>query len=171
MAQDDPGEVKAPPKLDPTSAKDLEVKMKGDPKSDEPPKAAAKKDEAKKDDEKPKEEKPKDDKPKDDKPKEEGKKDDKKADAPPPKKAEPFDDGDPLIADSDYYYGDDPYFVRRGPSRQPRARKPRQTQDHSRFIDEDILDSLNEDQLMHRMLQDLHIHDEHSSHRAIEYLD
>jgi DNA polymerase sigma len=122
MAQDDPGEVKAPPKLDPTTAKDLELKVKNDPKNDEPPKTLTKKDEAKKGDEKPKEEKPKDDKPKDDKPKddkpkEEEKKDDKKADAPPPKKPDPFDDGDPLITDSDYYYGDDPYFVRRRPSR------------------------------------------------------
>jgi hypothetical protein len=109
MAQDDPGEVKAPPKKDPTTAKDLELKSPNDA--------------PKKDDEKPKDDKPKDDKPKDDKPKD----DDKKADAPPPKKAASFDDGDPLISDSDYYYGDDPYFVRRHPSSQPSRLPPRQS--------------------------------------------
>ena len=80
--------------------------MAQDDKKEEPKKEEAPKDE------KPKEEK-KDDK-KDDKKgdKKDDKKDDKKEEKKeePPKK-ETFDD--PIIADSDYYYGEDPYHVRR----------------------------------------------------------
>jgi hypothetical protein len=45
-------------------------------------------------------------------------------------------------------------------------RRPR-----AHYIDEDILDSLTGEELMHRLLQDLHIHDDHSSTRAIDYLE
>ena len=31
------------------------------------------------------------------------------------KKNEKFDDGEPLITDSDYFYADDPYFVKSRP--------------------------------------------------------
>lgn len=69
----------------------------------------------------------------------------------------------------DYYHDDDPYFMRRRvlPPRAPHSSRRR----HTHYIDEDILEGLGQDELMHRLLQDLHIHDEHSSKRAIEYLE
>lgn len=69
----------------------------------------------------------------------------------------------------DYYHDDDPYFMRRRvlPPRAPHSSRRRRTH----YIDEDILEGLGQDELMHRLLQDLHIHDEHSSKRAIEYLE
>ena len=98
--------------------------MAQDDKKEEPKKEEAPKDE------KPKEEK-KDDK-KDDKKgdKKDDKKDDKKEEKKeePPKK-ETFDD--PIIADSDYYYGEDPYHVRRirpSAKRQDKGARPPQRQ-------------------------------------------
>lgn len=66
--------------------------------------------------------------------KEEDKKDDKKDDKKEEKKEEPpkketFDD--PIIADSDYYYGEDPYHVRRirpSAKRQDKGVRPPQRQ-------------------------------------------
>lgn len=53
----------------------------------------------------------------------------------------------------------------------PQPRTPHGRHRRAHYIDEDILESLNDDELMHRLLQDLHIHDEHSAKRAIEYLE
>jgi len=40
-----------------------------------------------------------------------------------------------------------------------------------KYVDEEILDNMSEDQMMHRLTSDLRIHDETSSKYAITYLD
>ena len=141
---------------DPDPPKKEEAK-KEEPKKEDPPKDAPK-EEPKKEEAKKPEEPAKDEKK------------DKPAEAlPAPKKEEkkPAPDLDDVYGD--YYYDDDPYFVhsRSYPRAMPKGRAPHRP---VHYIDEDILDSLNQDDLMHRLLQDLHIHDEGSSSRAIEYL-
>lgn len=126
---------------------------KEEPKKEEPKKEEPKKEEAKKPEEPPKEEKK-----------------DKPAPPPPPPKEEKKKPD--LSADLDDYYGDhyyddDPYFVHRR-SRPLRSDRKRH---RAHYIDEDILDSLTGDGLMHRLLQDLHIHNDHSAQRAIDYLE
>lgn len=140
-----------------TEAKKEEPKKEEAPKKEAPPKEEPKKEEPKKAEAPAKEEKK-----------------EKPAAPPPPpapakkeeKKPAPALDFDPSLPD--VYYDEDPYFVHTRPlPRAPSSGK----RTHKHYIDEDILDSLNQDELMHRLLQDLHIHDEHSSKRAVEYLE
>lgn len=67
----------------------------------------------------------------------------------------------------DYYDDDEPYLVRRRSG--PHTTSKNQKNVH--YIDEDIENNFNTDELMHRLMQELHIHDEHSSERAIQYLE